>query len=461
MKRLLSIIGVLLLTVVIIAQDINGQWNGVFDMQGTKLRIVFNIEQTDTTYKATMDSPDQGAKGIPVTEISFSDSNLIIEINNIGFKYSGILKNDTLIEGSFSQMGNIFPLNLKKGAIVERKRPQEPVKPYPYISEDVTFENKEAGIKLSGTFTYPKSGKKYPAVVLISGSGAQNRDEELLGHKPFLILSDYLTQKDIAVLRFDDRGVGSSEGDHSVATTKDFSTDALAAVDYLKTRKEADTDKIGLIGHSEGAMIAFMAASKSQDIAYIVSMAGSGVRGDSVYIMQSRSLPRSAKANDIVIDQNTEVTRKIMKTVREFPTEYIRQHLDSLIIAVLPKEDSSFQSEAVKENIGVSFRMMTSPWSRFFMNYDPCEDLAKVKCPVFALNGDKDIQVEADVHLNAMQQAMKNNKHGSLTIKRYPNLNHLFQNCETGGMDEYARIEETISPEVLEDIAVWILNISK
>lgn len=230
---LVSIIGYFTLS----AQDIAGQWNGSLEIQGAEFRIIFNIENASGFYKATMDSPDQGAKSIPVTSIHFDNKKLNIEINDLNFRYEGALKNDTLIEGSFTQMGHTFPLNITKGE-VKLKRSQEPGQPYPYTSEDVTFENSQAGIKLAGTLTYPKSGNNFPAVVLITGSGPQNRDEEILGHKPFLVLSDYLTRNGIAVLRYDDRGVSESGGNFANATTQYFASDALSAFDYLKTRKD-------------------------------------------------------------------------------------------------------------------------------------------------------------------------------------------------------------------------------
>lgn len=442
------------------AQNITGTWNGSINIQGTKLNLVFHIENDGTSYVAKMDSPDQGARGIPVTNITFANPNLKIEISNINFKYEGALKNDTLIEGTFSQFGNSMPLNLARGD-VQYKRPQEPQKPYPYISEDIKFDNKTANITLAGTFTYPNNGSKFPAVVLVTGSGAQNRDEELMGHKPFLVISDYLTRKGIAVLRFDDRGVGESTGKHSEATSYDFSTDALAAVDFLKTRKEVDKSKIGIAGHSEGGMIAFMAAKDNKDIAFIVSMAGTGVRGDSIMIMQARSIPASSGLSEGMVDQNVQTTKRMLEIVEQNSNEFVQANLDSLIQAALPKEQSWLHTDAVKNNMRTSFGLFSSPWGRFFITHDPVESLKNVKCPVFAINGDKDIQVDAPVHLSAIEKALQNGGNKNVTIKSYSGLNHLFQKCNTCTLAEYGTLEETISPQVLENIALWILDTVK
>lgn len=277
-------------------QDVTGQWNGILKVQGTQLRLVFNVLKTEKGYTATMDSPDQGATGIPVTTTSFENAILKFSIPNAGIDYEGTLGNDQIVVGNFKQSGFTFPMNLSR-ALVEKEimtRPQEPVKPYAYHSEDITFENKSAGITLAGTLTLPQKEGLFPAVVLISGSGPQNRDEELLGHKPFLVLSDFLTKNGIAVLRFDDRGTALSKGDFNTATTLDFSTDVAAGVQYLKTRKEINKGKIGLIGHSEGGIIAPMVANNSSDIAFVILLAGAGIPGDQLLLLQQELIGKAA-----------------------------------------------------------------------------------------------------------------------------------------------------------------------
>lgn len=455
-KKITLIIIAFFMSVTMFSQNVVGDWSGTSEIMGMKLKLVFHIEEDGTYLKSTMDSPDQGAKGIPVTKISFESPTLMLEIANIGFKYTGVLKGDTLIEGAFTQMGKSFPLNLKKG-IDETKRPQEPKKPYPYIEEDVKFINEEAGIALAGTFTYPDNKQKYPAVILITGSGAQNRDEELLGHKPFLVLSDYLTRRGIAVLRFDDRGTAQSEGDFSKATSVDFASDVLAGLSYLKNRKEVNPEKIGLVGHSEGGMIAFMLAAKHKDVAFLVSMAGPGVKGDSILALQRRSLivdKEKAYDNDLL-------AKKMITLVKEYSTDFLKANIDSLINDILPQKQGWADSDDMKRNAANSFARMSSPWFRFFIEYDPMDDLRKVKCPVLAINGGKDLQVDANINISSIEKGLSNAGNKNYLTKVYSNLNHLFQNCNTGHISEYATIEETISPEVLSDIADWISTVAK
>ena len=230
MKKITLILLTILSTLSMYGQDITGQWNGVLKVQGTQLRLVFIVTKTDNVVSSTMDSPDQGAKGIPTTTTSFENSILKITIANAKIEYEGTLGKDNIIVGTFKQGGQSFPMNLSKEIIEKEKlvRPQEPIKPYSYYSEDITFENKKAGISLAGTLTLPKKDGVFPVVILISGSGPQNRNEELLGHKPFLVISDYLTKNGIAVLRYDDRGTAESTGDFSTATSADFATDVEA-----------------------------------------------------------------------------------------------------------------------------------------------------------------------------------------------------------------------------------------
>ena len=269
-------------------RDIEGTWMGNLKVPGgLELRIVFNISTNpDGSLKASMDSPDQGVSGIPVESVSYKDGNLNLDVKSIGGSFEGIYKeNNKTIEGEWKQAGSAFPLvlnRIEKAPDIHRK--QDPIKPYPYTEEEVVYENKEAGIKLAGTLTLPQSGGPFPAVILITGSGPQNRNEEIMGHRPFLVLSDYLTRRGIAVLRVDDRGIGGSTGNFSQATTEDFAGDVLTGIEFLKNRKEIDPSRIGLIGHSEGGLIAPMVAVKSPDIAFIVLMAAPGVTGEEITV---------------------------------------------------------------------------------------------------------------------------------------------------------------------------------
>ena len=434
------------------SQDIAGQWNGALNVGIQKLRIVLNISEKEGVYSATLDSPDQGAKGIPVSVITFDNEKLTFTITNIGAEYEGTLQTDS-IAGTFKQNGNALPLNLKKAETdsTQSAISQEPKPPYPYNSEDVRFKNKAAGITLAGTFTFPAEGKNFPVAVLVTGSGPQNRNEEILGHKPFLILSDYLTRNGIAVLRYDDRGVGESGGKYSTATLDDFASDAAAAVNYLKTRKEINPKKIGIIGHSEGGTIAFMlAGKKDSNLAYIVSMAGMAIPGDSLLRMQRNLLYKAMGMSDDDIAKVQALMDTITNIVNKYPEDFILQNMDKLTEEALP--DSLKGNDAAKEGFQQAVKQMMTPEMKSFLNSNPADALAKIKCPVLALNGEKDLQVPADINLERVKALVKSR----VTVKKYPELNHLFQHCTTGLPYEYGTIEETISPEVLKDIAEWI-----
>jgi fermentation-respiration switch protein FrsA (DUF1100 family) len=457
MKRVIILSVYLLLVISTFSQDIKGSWSGVLNTGLSKLTLVLNISEKDGVYSATLDSPNQGAKGIPVSKINFENAKLTLSIANAGLEYEGIWQTDSIV-GTFKQNGMVFPLNLKKTEEIYA-RPQEPKPPYPYISEDITFENKSAGITLAGTLTMPKEGKNFPAVILVTGSGGQNRDEELMGHKPFLVISDYLTRNGIAVLRYDDRGVAKSGGNLSFATTADLSTDAESAVAYLKTRKEINSKKIGLMGHSEGGVIAPMVAARSKDVVFIVMLAGTGLRGDVILSLQSEliqkvsGVPESRIAE--VLKINTKIYDKIIKTNVNLSHQEITDFLTGMkteIAAVTPGGISDDQVKALATQ-------MSSPWMQYFLRYDPAPTLEKVKCPVLALNGEKDLQVPPKENLSTISAALKKGGNKKVTVKEYPGLNHLFQECTTGSHNEYAMIEQTFSPEVLNDIVNWIKQV--
>jgi dienelactone hydrolase len=316
MKKILILLTLLLTSSTLTAQEITGQWNGVLKVQGTQLRLVFNVNKTDSGYSSTLDSPDQGANGIPVTSSTFGDPTIKFEVANLGIFYTGDLKENEII-GTFKQSGHEFPLTLSRKPVekTETIRPQDPMKPYPYYSEDVTFQNVKANISLAGTLTLPEKEGNFPVVILISGSGAQNRDEELLGHKPFLVISDHLTRNGIGVLRYDDRGVGKSEGDFKSATSADFATDVESAIAYLKTRKEIDKQKIGLMGHSEGGLIAPMVASQSEDVSFIVLLAGTGLRGDKIILLQQALIAKADGTSESDIKDATDAFTKAVDMV--------------------------------------------------------------------------------------------------------------------------------------------------
>lgn len=443
------------------SQQVTGQWNGLLKVQGLQLRVVFHVSKNDNGFSATMDSPDQNAKGIPVTTTSFKDSTLTLTVANAGIVYEGVLKNDTLIVGNFKQGGQSFPMNLSRAEVEKEKvvRPQEPAKPYPYYTEDITFSNAKDVITLAGTLTLPKKEGKFPAVILISGSGPQNRDEELMGHKPFLVLSDYLTRNGIAVLRYDDRGTASSGGVFASSTSQDFSNDVDAAVKYLLSRKEIDRNKIGLIGHSEGGLIAPMVASSSKDVAFIVLLAGTGIPGDELLLLQQQLIGKASGASDADLKTMQTFNRGAFEIIVNSKDElelepkltaYIKERLGDLPAALRPA------GMDVDELAKTQARRLLSPWMQYFLKYDPAPTLTKVKCPVLAINGEKDLQVPPKENLSAIENAVRKGGNKKVTTKELPNLNHLFQECKTGSPAEYATIEQTFSPAALQLIAEWI-----
>lgn len=459
MKHFILIVAILI-SIATKAQEITGKWNGVLQVQGVQLRLAFNVIETSNGFSSTMDSPDQGTSGIPVTKTTLENSIIKFEITNAGIEYVGEVKANE-IRGTFKQNGQEFPMNLSRKIIEKQalKRPQEPNDPYSYYTEEVTFQNKKANLFLSGTLTLPQEKGVYPAVILISGSGPQNRNEEILGHKPFFVIADYLTKNGIAVLRYDDRGVGQSTGDFKSATSADFATDVESAISYLKERKEINDKKIGLIGHSEGGLIATIVASKSTDVNFIVLLAGTGIPGDKLLLLQQRLIAKANGASEVEILEAIENNSKLFEIVVQSDNESkLRTDLTILVSQVIiDSPDFEIPNGLSKEQyISMQVTNISSPWMRYFLKFDPSVTLEKVKCPVFAVNGERDLQVPAKENLKAIKEALAKGGNQNVTIKEYPNLNHLFQECETGSPNEYAAIEQTISPVVLSEITQWI-----
>ena len=451
----------LLSSIPLSSQDITGQWHGVLKVQGTQLRLVFNVSKTGTGISSTMDSPDQGAKGIPTTTTSFENSILKITLANAKIDYEGTLGQDNVIVGTFKQGGQSFPMNLSKEKIEKERliRPQEPIKPYPYYSEDISFENKKVGISLAGTLTLPSKEGVFPAVILISGSGPQNRDEELLGHKPFLILSDFLTRNGIAVLRYDDRGTALSKGDFKTATSADFTTDVESAIAYLKTRKEINTKNIGLIGHSEGGLIAPMVASKSKDVAFMVLLAGTGIQGNRLLLLQQKLIGKASGISDDDLQKNELTNRKVFDIVKKSSNlEKLNLDLTNYIKQTLIDNPNTGKPAGMSDDefVNLQVKQIANPWMQYFIKYNPAPTLEKVKCPVLAINGEKDLQVPPKENLEAIKSALSKGGNKKVTTKVLPNLNHLFQECKTGSPDEYATIEQTFSPTALSEILKWV-----
>jgi pimeloyl-ACP methyl ester carboxylesterase len=432
------------------ASDIDGAWMGTLDAGAAKLRVVFHITNTADGLIATMDSLDQDMKGLPVTKVTREGSSLKLELKQIGGVFEGTISKDLAsVTGTWSQAGNNLPLQLKRvkdSAELEQPRPQNPAKPYPYREEDVSFENSAAGIRLAGTLTITPGKGPFPGVILIAGSGAHDRDEALMGHRPFLVLSDYLTRRGISVLRYDKRGVGESEGNYATATTRDFADDAEAGLAYLLTRAEIDRRKIGIVGHSEGAMIAPMLAARDSSVAYIVMMAGPGIPGDELLVEQTLLI---AEANG----QTNETAEKAAGEERII-LSLVKDETDSAVLEKKLREQLTGQMPEAQ--IGAAIKSTSSPWFRYFISYDPATALRKVKCPVLAVVGSKDLQVPPEENIPSIRKALEDAGNQKVEIDELPGLNHLFQTAKTGSPAEYAQIEETISPIALEKIAAWI-----
>lgn len=433
MKRFLIMASLMLICISGVSQNINATWKGTLNNQSNAIDIYFTITGAEGNLSANMTIPEQGVKGFPIDTVTFDGFNLKLKVNAIQMEYSGMMVMGTFT-GTLTQYGMKFPMALIKGEIPLQNRPQEPQKPYPYREEEVVFSNEEAGIRLAGTLTLPSGKGPFPAVVLISGSGYQNRDEELMGHKPFLVIADALTRAGIAVLRYDDRGVGESDGNAFGNTTADLSWDAQAALKYLKGRPEISF--AGLAGHSEGGAIAFIVAARDPSCDFVISLAGPGVRGDQILLSQQWVILSGSGVPEEQLKQIAAANERLFNQIisSEANDEALRGKLMEL---------AGGQEAAVNQVI--------EPWMYYFIKYDPTQDIAAVKVPLLALNGTKDVQVICDLNLNAIAAA-----NPDATIVRFEGLNHLFQHCTTGLPAEYGKIEETIAPEVLEEMIKFV-----
>lgn len=408
-----------------------GTWSGDLEVQGTKLPLVFHIDDENPT----VDSPAQGARGIPIQITKPASDSISISIPAIGGAFTGIYKNEEII-GKFSQRGIELPLTLHPG---EKKaaRPQTPKPPYPYTQEEVSFTNGDATLK--GTLTLPEGyNRDTPVLIMITGSGLQNRDEEIFEHKPFAVIADALARNGIASLRYDDRGFGESTGDVVNCTTEDLMNDALSGISLLREK----FNNVGVLGHSEGGTISFMLGAENK-VDFIVSLAGMAVSGKETLIDQNRFLLSQVNYPQQVIDDycaflskafdGDESTAEILETMN------------------LPKE--------LKDNVQPVLWQLKTPYMQYFLTLDIRDRLGNVECPVLAINGTKDTQVFHEQNLDAIKKGLRPNTHNK--VLHIDGLNHLLQHCKTGLTTEYATIEETISPEVLEIISVWINSLGK
>ena len=447
-------------------EQVAGSWLGTLDLGSTGLRLVFNLSLTEEdSFEATMDSPDSGNMGIPMGLVSLVGDSLKIEAPLIQGSYVGKFTSSTSIQGEWSQPGGTFVLNMEKlaGAFV-LNRPQEPKPPFPYKVEELSFNQIAQGFTLTGTLTIPDGQGPFQGVVMVTGSGSQNRNEEIFGHKPFWVIADRLTRSGIAVLRYDDRGVGASGGMASGSTTADLALDARSAVEYLLTRSEIDKSGLGIIGHSEGGMIAFMLASEYDDISFVVSLAGPGVDGKTTLLEQSEYISRLSGINESIIEDNRIVMDKVydLMITNETHNSWGEEVIEFTSSYYLNKGEGLYSEadiEQAKNNLLASIPESSYAWMRYFVMYDPASDFASIKCPVLALNGGKDCQVLAEMNINAIKKGFQASGSSQLTAMILPGLNHLFQNCKTGLPGEYNLIEETFDPDALELMTNWILQL--
>ena len=433
---------------------VEGLWQSALDMHGMHLRLQLHVSHdTEGLLIGALDNLDQGVTGLPAINVTEKGSAFHFEIPAVGATFDGTLNAaKNALAGEWSMGLTTDKLEFKRSdQPSELRRPQTPTKPYPYREDEVAFRNEAADVTLAGTLTLPKGAGPFPAALLIAGSGPYDRDESISNHKPFLVLSDYLTRKGIAVLRYDKRGAGKSTGSADRATTLDLAGDAQAGVAFLKTRKEIDASRLGLIGHSEGAIIAPYIASHSKDLPWLVLLAAPATKGQDTLLNQSELIGRAGGLSDAQLVASLTFDKAAYDLVREEPNPGILTgKLNDLV------KESGLTSAIPPAALEPQLRMMSSPWFRFFLDYDPIPNLEKTKCPVLALYGQKDLQVPAKTNLPLLQKALREAGNQDADIRQLAELNHLFQHAYSGSPAEYAAIEETFAPEALEIISGWL-----
>lgn len=422
-----------------------GTWGGTLEVPQSPLGITVRLVAGEQGWSGSIDIPAQGLLGHPLERIEVSGTQVSFRLAGIPGEptFSGKLDGNRL-SGSLNQAGAVVPFTLERGQEAELSRPQTPEPPFAYSAQDVRYESGD--IVIAGTLTIPAGDGPFPAVLLISGSGAQDRDETIFGHRPFFVLADHLTKAGIAVLRVDDRGVGGTGGNLPQSTTSDLAEDALAGVRFLASRPEIDAKRIGLIGHSEGGTVAPLAASRSDRVAFIVLLAGTGVPGSELMQLQMELALRSAGLEEAAIRASVKESGELHRLIREGATVAALSKQLGLL-----KQAQGDPTPVAPEEAAA----LVAPWMRFFLGYDPRPTFAEVHVPVLALNGELDLQVDADQNLEAIREALKHNPQG--TVRRMPGLNHLFQTAKTGAVAEYGQIEETLAPAVLDLVRDWIL----
>lgn len=433
---------------------VEGIWQSALERHGLRLRLQLHVSHdTDRQLIAALDSLDESVSGLPAIDVTLSDAAFHFEVPAFGVTFDGTLDSTkNTLKGKWSESGSDTALEFKRSDDpFPLRRPQNPSPPYPYREEIVSFANAPANVQLAGTLTLPKDSGPFPAAILVAGSGPHDRDENLASHKPFFVLADFLTRKGIAVLRYDKRGIGASTGVLDSATTLDLASDTQAALAYLQTRKDIDQKKIGLIGHSEGAMIAPYVANRSQNVAWVVLLAPPATNGEATLINQSSLI--------VQVGGLSEPQLLASLTFDRSAYDIVRKEKDPVVIADKVKilvKNSGLDSALPPEALEAQLRMLTSPWFRFFLDYDPLPVLQALKTPTLALYGQKDLQVPVKFNLAPTQKALEDAGNKDFLVREIPDLNHQFQHCFTGSPTEYAAIEETFSPDALQIVADWI-----
>lgn len=433
-----------------------GVWQGAIAANGLRLRLQLHVTHDDKKQLlAALDSPDQGVSGLPAVKVSQKENSFHFEIPVVKGSYTGTLNPaKTVMTGSWTQSGVEQKLEFRRSdQLLPLLRPQDPVKPYPYKEEEVTFSNDQAHVSLSGTLTLPQGPGPFPVAILLSGSGPHDRDETVEGHRSFLVLADHLTRKGIAVLRFDKRGIGKSTGSYDSATIQDFAADAQSAVAYLKTRKDMDPKRIGLIGHSEGGLIAPIVASHSTDIAWVVLLAAPALKGEDILLLQSELIMKVAGIGEEQISRTLDFNKQTYALARqEKDPAVFESKLSDLV------QSTGMGALVPPATLQAQVRTMASPWFRDILDYDPLPALRKTLCPLLALNGQKDLQVPPKENLYKIKKTLEDAGNKDVQASELPGLNHLFQHAPTGSPAEYGGIEETMAPEALAAVSDWVLK---
>ncbi len=469
MKKIFVILSLLVtVSLPLIAQhkNISGIWEGKLNA-GVTLRIVFHLQKdTSGAYSGTMDSPDQGANGLPLGRISLIHDSVIIEVPIAKGYFRSLRVSDSVLNGVWLQGPAKFPLELKHVlAASVANRPQTPKPPFSYKVEDLVYSNADKSMQYGASFTYPAAGGPFPTAILITGSGQQDRDETLLEHKPFAIIADYLTKNGYAVLRVDDRGIGkSSAGNLATATSLDFAGDVENGLRYLKTRKEVDTTKLGLIGHSEGGLIASIVASRNRDINFVIMLAGPGVKGRDLLTGQMAAILKSAGIASSVITAYQPLYQQLMdfcltekdtaiafaKSYKAFEEWKVQQPAATLNVLGFSGDENNFK---IVHNLVAGF---SAAWMKYFLLTDPQPFIEKFSCRVLALNGSRDVQVLPAANLAGIKAALEKSKSRKYETIQLEGLNHLFQHCKSCSPSEYGILEESFAPEALDAMGKWL-----